>query len=167
MQIISGGQTGVDRAALDAAIELGIELGIDLGIDHGGWVPLGRIAEDGVIASQYQMQETPSFDLAQRTEWNVRDADATLIISRGELTGGSALTQQIANQYNRPSLHIDLVSLSIPDATSLLQRWLSGFACKTLNVAGPRASKDPEIYLLAKLLLQQTLLLLIDSSKKG
>jgi hypothetical protein len=159
MQIISGGQTGVDRAALDAAIELGI--------DHGGWVPLGRIAEDGVIASPYQIQETPSFDVAQRTEWNVRDSDATLIISRGELAGGSALTQQIANQYERPSLHIDLAVLSIPDATSLLQQWLSGFDCKTLNVAGPRASEDPEIYLLAKLLLKQTLLLLIDSSKKG
>ncbi len=75
MKIISGGQTGADRAALDVAIECGI--------DHGGWVPQGRWAEDGPLPRGYHMRETEVTQLATRTEWNVRDADATLIFSHG------------------------------------------------------------------------------------
>ena len=86
MKLVSGGQTGADRAALDVALELGI--------DHGGWVPKGRAAEDGRLPSRYRVRETPSEDPAERTERNVADADAALLISHGPLTGGSELTRR-------------------------------------------------------------------------
>lgn len=144
MRIVSGGQTGVDRAALDAAI--------DARLPHGGWVPKGRLAEDGAIDSRYQVQETPSPDFAQRTEWNVRDSNATLIISRGPLAGGSALTERFARHYDRPLLHIDLNAESIPEAVERIVKWRKAIIDETLNVAGPRASEDPEIYDLARAL---------------
>ncbi len=84
MRLISGGQTGADRAALDVALELGL--------DHGGWVPKGRAAEDGPLPGRYRVRETPSEDRAERTMRNVADSDATLLISHGPLTGGSELT---------------------------------------------------------------------------
>src|SRR5687768_672118 len=88
MKLISGGQTGADRAALDVALELGI--------DHGGWVPKGRSAEDGPLPGRYRVRETPSEDRAERTKRNVADSDATLLISHGPLTGGSELTRRSA-----------------------------------------------------------------------
>jgi len=100
LSIVSGGQTGVDRAALDAALALGLAL--------GGWCPLGRRAEDGPIPRAYLLQETPTQDYAQRTEWNVRDSDATLILFRGRLTGGSARTAEHAARFERPLLTLDL-----------------------------------------------------------
>src|SRR3954470_16119485 len=87
-KIISGGQTGADRAALDAALALGIP--------HGGWVPKGRWAEDGPLDPRYTVQETPTAVVSVRTAWNVRDSDATLIISHSKLSGGSALTRRLA-----------------------------------------------------------------------
>ena len=93
-KIISGGQTGADRAALDWAIEHSIS--------HGGWCPKGRMAENGKIDSRYQLEETPSQDYAQRTQWNVRDSDATLIFSIGQnLLGGSLLTKNFAIAVDR------------------------------------------------------------------
>lgn len=149
-RVVSGGQTGVDRAALDVAIELGIQ--------HGGWVPQGRTAEDGPIDQCYQLKQTTSVDAAQRTEWNVRDSDATLIVSRGQLTGGTELTQQMTRKYGRPHLHVDLSELSIPEAVRRVIQWLAPLQCSTLNVAGPRASEDTEIYQRARTLLRQILL---------
>ncbi|EDX83521.1 hypothetical protein S7335_701 [Synechococcus sp. PCC 7335] len=150
-RIISGCQTGVDRAAVDTAIELGIQ--------HGGWVPKGRTAEDGELNHQYHVRETPSPDVNLRTEWNVRDSDATLIISSGQLTGGSRFTQQMAHQYKRPLLHIDLVKLSIPEAVEQIIQWLYSTQVGTLNIAGPRRSEDSEIYQRTKVLLRTVLLL--------
>lgn len=148
-RIISGGQTGADRAALDAAIEAGIE--------HGGWAPRGRRAEDGIIAPQYRLSETPDADYAQRTEWNVRDSDATLIVSRGRLKGGSELTQTFALRYAKPVLHVDISAQSTTEAADTIGRWLDSLdlatLAATLNVAGPRASEDKEIYRLTKSLL--------------
>ena len=100
MKIISGGQTGVDRGALDAAMELGIP--------HGGWCPRGRTAEDGRIPDRYQLRETDSPDYSFRTEQNVLDSDATLILYRGRIAGGTELTLRLARQHGRPHLVVDL-----------------------------------------------------------
>ncbi len=147
-KIVSGGQTGVDRAALDVAIELGIP--------HGGWAPAGRLAEDGIIPECYNLQETSSPDPAQRTEWNVRDSEATLIISNGRLKGGSQLTLELAMKYNKPYLHIDLSSLMASQAINIITEWLSSIHCKILNIAGLRKSEDSEIYQQAKILLSNS-----------
>lgn len=137
-KIISGGQTGVDRAALDTAIRLGIP--------HGGWVPKGRRAEDGPLPPHYQVRETPSPTYAERTEKNVRDSDGTLIISRGALTGGSRTTREIAAKLGRPWLHVDLARTPAFKAALTIADWLAASGIRVLNVAGPRASKDPRIY---------------------
>ncbi|MEW6664128.1 MAG: putative molybdenum carrier protein [Thermodesulfobacteriota bacterium] len=137
-RIVSGGQTGADRAALDAAIELGVP--------HGGWIPKGRPAEDGPLPEKYQLQEMPTSGYPARTERNVVDSHGTLIVSHGEMAGGSALTKRLAAKYNRPCLHIDLAEINTFLAAGRIIDWLHGNAIEILNVAGPRASKDPEIY---------------------
>ena len=145
-KIISGGQTGVDRAALDAAIELGIAC--------GGWCPNGRASEQGPIPDHYPLIETPLADPAQRTERNVRDADATLIIAQGKLSGGAALTQQLAASLVKPCLVIDPAEAT---SAATVRAWLNEQAVRTLNVAGPRASTDPHIYELALGLVRKVL----------
>jgi hypothetical protein len=137
-QIISGAQTGADRAALDFAMEYGIE--------HGGWVPSGRTAEDGVLDERYQVWELPSGGYPERTEKNVVSADATLILSHGELSGGSLLTRQLAQTHGKPWLHIDLGRAAAFDAAIDINDWISENGIQVLNIAGPRASKDPTIY---------------------
>jgi len=134
-KIISGGQTGVDRAALDVAIELGLPC--------GGWCPRGRRAEDGVIAAIYPLQETDSDEYAPRTARNVLDADGTLIITRGEPTRGTALTVEIAKRAKRPYMIVDLARST--DA-SAVRHWLLREHVATLNVAGPRESNCSGIY---------------------
>ena len=137
-RIVSGGQTGVDQAAFDLALELGIPI--------GGWVPHGRLAESGRIPERYSgLRETESDDPDVRTGLNVRDSDATLIISRGPLTGGSLLTRLEAEHLGRPILHLDLSILSLPDAAARTSEWLARVMPATLNVAGPRASIDPSV----------------------
>lgn len=142
-RIISGGQTGVDRAALDVAFEIAIPC--------GGWCPNGRIAEDGPIAERYPLQETPSDDYAQRTEWNVRDSDGTLVLSLGEPSGGTAHTIEIARSLAKPCLVLDLAGPPDPETA---RDWLRRYGIRTLNVAGPRASASPRIYLLAQSFLR-------------
>jgi len=138
-RIVSGAQTGADRAALDAALELGVET--------GGWVPRGRKAEDGVIPDRYpNLRETPGEDYETRTRWNVRDSDATLILSHGPLSGGSKFTESVAQSLGKPVLHVDLAVTPAAKAAAVIREWLSGLAGDTLNVAGPRASNDPAIY---------------------
>ncbi|MCS6874024.1 MAG: putative molybdenum carrier protein [Pyrinomonadaceae bacterium] len=147
MKIVSGGQTGVDRAALDFAIESGI--------DYGGFVPKGRLSEDGKIPESYQnLVETETQNYDERTELNVIHSDATLIISFGKLTGGSLFTKEMAKKHAKPYLHIDLEKLSIEEAAEEVRQWLSSLQCEVLNVAGPRASSNPEIYGKAKALLK-------------
>src|SRR4051794_11040714 len=99
-RLVSGGQTGVDRAALDVAL--------DLGIPCGGWCPRGRKAEDGVIPDCYPLTETSSGDYSQRTRWNIRDSDGTLILTQGEPTGGTLLTVQVCRSTAKPYLVVDL-----------------------------------------------------------
>ena len=140
MKIISGGQTGTDRAALDFAIRHNVS--------HGGWVPKGRKAEDGRIPDIYQLQETPTDSYRARTEQNVVDSDGTLIISHGELIrrSGSAYTVQMARKYRRPWLHLDMDRLSVERAAQMVQSWVTENKIEVLNVAGPRQSEDPAIY---------------------
>ncbi len=148
-RIISGGQTGVDLAALDAALAAGFPC--------GGWVPRGRFNEDGPIDPRYPVEETDSRKLALRTEWNVRDADATLILSRGRLSGGSALTQRLAKRYAKPCLHADLAAVSMEVAVGRIARWLEELDGAVLNVAGPRRSSDADIYAMAYRLIEALL----------
>jgi hypothetical protein len=145
-KIVSGGQTGVDRAALDAAIELGIA--------HGGWCPSGRRAEDGAIPARYRLEETGSTDYATRTERNVVDSDATLILYRGRLSGGTELTRQLARQHGKPCLVVDLER---PPSTQEVRSWLADERPKVLNVAGPRESQNPGIWSRGKQFLIQLL----------
>ena len=136
-RIISGGQTGADRAALDWAIEHGIS--------YGGWCPRGRKAEDGPIDFRYQMEETPSGNYAQRTEWNVRDSHGSAVFSTAaRLTGGSKRTVELAHEHHKPLLHLSREGEPyLPEQK--LRRFIREHRIQILNVAGPRASKEPEV----------------------
>ena len=139
--IVSGGQTGADRAALDFALQHGIP--------HGGWCPNGRRAEDGPISDIYQLEETPSRRYEQRTKWNVRDSDATVVmtISR-QAIGGSGLTLGVARSCAKPHLHLAKDSfrrLPLKNAAESLKDFLAEHQVRRLNVAGPRASQEPNI----------------------
>ena len=178
VKIVSGGQTGVDRAGLDAAIALGI--------DHGGWCPRGRRAEDGRIPDSYQLKETPQRDYSVRTEQNVVESDGTLILYRRRLSGGTALTFRLAQKHNRPCCRIDLEEsgyFSVKDGESELTeldlrqhsfwefgaedsrqlagqtflQWLTDHQIGVLNVAGPRESSAPGIAGQAKDFIFRTL----------
>lgn len=136
-KIVSGGQTGADRAALDFALEHGLS--------HGGWCPRGRSAEDGPLGSRYQLSETPDADPVQRTEWNVRDSDATVVFSIGEnLAGGSQKTQRFAEVYKKPFLHLSRRRDGAA-AVARLGSFLLAHKPAVLNVAGPRASEEPQV----------------------
>ncbi|MDE3068265.1 MAG: putative molybdenum carrier protein [Verrucomicrobiota bacterium] len=135
MKIISGGQTGVDRAALDFAIRLGLE--------HGGWCPRGRLAEDGPIAPRYRLRETESSDYGERTEKNALEADATLIIVRDEpLSGGTAFTRELAAERGRPVLVV-CEKDGLRESVFRTAQFLKRHSVQTLNVAGPRESEAP------------------------
>lgn len=150
--IVSGGQTGADRAALDFARRHGFP--------HRGWCPAGRLAEDGRLADCYRLQETPSPAYAQRTEWNVRDSDGTVIFTpQPQLSGGTLLTWQCAQQLGKPVLV--LVAGHTPAPAQALRDFLRRHHLRVLNVAGPRASTAPEIgtfvhEVLAEALLKKT-----------
>ena len=145
-KIVSGGQTGVDRAGLDVAIALGIE--------HGGWCPRGRRAEDGRIPDCYRLTEADSADYAVRTEQNVLDSDGTLILYLAKLRGGTELTYRLAQKHGRPSFLIDL---SRQESSRPVRQWLFDQKIRVLNVAGPRASQNETIYELARVYLESVL----------
>ena len=137
-RIISGGQTGADRAALDFAI--------GHGIPHGGWVPRGRKTEAGRLPDRYRLQEMPFATYWRRTERNVLAADGTLIVSHGRLSGGCALTRRFAKLHGRPWLYVDLSRQAVEAAGNEVRAWIEQNDIHVLNVAGPRASQDPRIY---------------------
>ena len=143
-KVVSGAQTGVDRAALDAALALGIPC--------AGWCPQGRLAEDGAVDERYPLQETPSRAYEQRTEWNVRDSDGTLILKQGLLTGCTAKTVEFARHQSKPCLIVDLADSPDPQA---VRAWISANRVRTLNVAGPRESVRPGIYAQALAFLEE------------
>ncbi len=145
--IVTGGQTGVDRAALDTALSLFLPV--------RGWCPKGRLAEDGKIPAVYPLQKTTSTEYAVRTEWNVRDSDATLLLAYGPLAGGTKLTADLAHKYNRPALIIDALSFNGNDFARFWS-WIRKHNIRILNVAGPRESAQPGvIYGRARKVLEQ------------
>ncbi len=144
--MISGGQTGVDRAALDVALELGLPC--------GGWCPGGRRAEDGPIDALYPLTETARSDYSGRTRRNVADADATLVLCHGGLNGGTLLTVELALELDKPCLVVDLRR---PWQPREVRRWLQTCAVTTVNLAGPRECGAPGIYALASDFLRRVL----------
>lgn len=137
-KIVTGAQTGADRAALDVALAFGIPT--------GGWIPRGRLAEDGTVPARYPgLTETASAVYAERTRLNVRDSDATLIVTFGTPTGGTELTARYAAGLGKPLLVADLEQQSQAEAAEAVFRWLADTKPMVLNVAGPRASEEPRI----------------------
>lgn len=145
--LVSGGQTGADRAALDFAIERGIP--------HGGWCPRGRKAEDGPMDARYLLKETPSADYPQRTEWSVRDSDGTVVFSIAPaLTGGSRKTVALAQKHGKPVLHLAQEGgPALPEQA--LRRLIEKHNIKMRNVAGPRASKEPDVATFVRCVLEK------------
>jgi hypothetical protein len=137
-KIVSGGQTGADRAGLDVAIRWGFP--------HGGWCPKGRKAEDGMIGGQYQLVETPSASYLQRTEWNVRDSDATVIFTiSSQLSGGSKRTAEFATKHCKPWIHLARQAATYEDPALILQRFVEEKSIRALNIAGTWGSKEPDV----------------------
>jgi len=145
-KIISGGQTGVDRAALNVALELGIPC--------GGWCPRGRRAEDGRIPDSYPLQEASSPDYPLRTRLNVEDSDGSLVIANGSPKGGTALTLKLAKQLSKPFLLVDLARRADP---SEVQQWIQKNHIRILNVAGPREGESVGIFEKASAFLLEVL----------
>jgi hypothetical protein len=143
-KVISGGQTGVDQAALRAARDSGLEI--------GGWCPPGRVCEDGVIPAEFPLRETEqerspeALDVprSQRTEWNVRDSDGTLVIQSANAwrDAGTEWAWKCAARYGKPLLNCDVDD---PDAANKIREWLTAFAIETLSVGGPSESTAPGI----------------------
>jgi formylglycine-generating enzyme required for sulfatase activity len=147
-KIVSGGQTGVDRAALDLALEIEFPC--------GGWCPKGRKAEDGPLPPRYPLKETASEVYAERTEANVRDSDGTLVLVQGPPEGGTRLTIDLAVRQKKPYMVVNLSEAADPVA---VRQWLDRHGIRVLNVAGPRESEVPGVYARAKTFLQQLLAL--------
>jgi hypothetical protein len=158
-KIVSGGQTGADRAALDVASKLNIS--------HGGWVPKGRLAEDGPISEKYQLKEMTTDCYPARTEQNVIDSDGTLIIARGKLTGGTDYTREMTLKHKKQLLGIDLNLTGHYEAASLVASWIRLQQVEVLNVAGPRASEDPAIYSDVQKILKNAIQILKDVESKS
>lgn len=143
IHIVTGGQTGADRAAFDVALEYGL--------DYGGWVPRGRQDETGPIPKRFAgLRETESRDGTERTRRNVRTSDALLVVSHGPVRDGTLVALQEATDTAKPSLSLDLVGTPPAAAALALVRWIAAQSADggvmRLNVAGARASQDGAIY---------------------
>src|SRR4051812_9564241 len=145
-RIISGGQTGVDRAALDVALALGLPC--------GGWCPQGRRAQDGPPHPRYPLTENPRSGYPQRTQWDGRDSDGPLTLTRGQPAGGPAYTVEVAVRLRNPYLVVDLAAPPRPED---VHTWAREHGIQILNVAGPRASSMPGIYTQAAAFLRMLL----------
>ena len=148
IKIISGGQSGVDRAALDFALKFGIA--------SGGWCPKDRIAEDGTIDKKYPLQETADTTNETRTKFNVRDSDGTLILYDGELDDGTLLTMELVQKSEKPLLKIDLSGENDKNLQKV-SNWINFNHLEILNIAGPRESNSPGIYVEALHFLEKLL----------
>jgi len=157
-KIISGGQTGADRAALDFAIKFNIE--------HGGWIPKGRRTENGPLPLLYELKEMDTQDYKKRTRQNILDSHGTIIIFRGKLTGGSKLTQSYAKVIGRPNCSIDLLQTEEFEAALIIKSFISENFIQVLNVAGPRMSHQPWIYNDVKTILEASLYLFFMDTRQ-
>ena len=146
-RIVSGGQTGVDRAGLDAAMGVGLPI--------GGYCPKGRLAEDGIVPDMYPLIELTKGGYSARTEKNVIESDGTLILNMGKVTGGTKLTLECARKQNKPCLVVQLDNTMKPDAA---RDWIASSNIAVLNVAGPRESKCPGLHAKALAFLRQVLM---------
>jgi len=153
-KIISGGQTGADRAGLDFAI--------DHSIPHGGWIPKGRRTEQGPLDSKYQLEETNNTFYPDRTKRNIMDSDGTLIVAYGPVKkkGGTALTYRLCGQVKKPCCYINLNMLTIPEAAQDVASWIRSNSIRVLNVAGPKESIEPNIHVDTYNLLKSVLVAL-------
>lgn len=149
LRIVSGGQTGVDRAALDAALAAGTSC--------GGWCPGGRMAEDGPIDARYPLTEMPGAGYIERTRANVADSDGTVILHGSPLEGGSLQTQRFCVELKKPCLLITSETSDPAHAAAAIADFVATHHIHTLNVAGPRASKQPQIYGYALAVISQLL----------
>lgn len=140
-KIISGGQTGTDRGALDAAL--------DAGFPCGGWCPAGRKAEDGPVPDRYPVVELPGATYGQRTRRNVLDSDGTLILYSGNITGGTLKTRRLCAHLRKPALALDATTMHPEEASAQAKAFIHQHGIKTLNVAGPRASGAPAAHAFA------------------
>lgn len=149
MKVVSGGQTGVDRAALDAAL--------DCGIDAGGWCPEGRASEDGVIPDKYPVMELPNSGYRQRTKRNVVDSDGTVIIYFGYPSGGTEQTIVFCIKEKKPYVLIDAEELNIDRASKKIKEFINQYSITVMNVAGPRAGGESRAYEYAKNVMLKTI----------
>ena len=144
-KVISGGQTGVDRAGLDAAIELNI--------DHGGYAPKGRKAEDGQIPAKYNMEVLKKGGYPTRTKINIESSDGTVVFCQGPPKTGTKLTVDYAKSIKKPILVLDLSAVIMQTAVTMIQNWVAREKIEVLNVAGPRMSSDPYSAIVARKIL--------------
>jgi hypothetical protein len=145
-KIISGGQTGADQAALDVAVKYNIP--------YGGWIPRGRRTEAGPLPSRYDLSVMPTTDYRDRTLQNVLDSQGTAVLYRYRLTGGSRLTRDLAKTEDKPCMAVNLAAHDLFETALLLQSFVDECRIDVLNVAGPRASHDPDIYMDVKMVLE-------------
>lgn len=158
-KIISGGQTGVDRAALDAAMANNIP--------YGGWCPKGRKAEDGIIADKYLLKETVTDNYSERTKLNIRDSDGTLVLVYKipvDVNDGTILTINYAQEEKKPLL---IIALDNPELVSNIQHWIDKNNLQILNIAGPRESQCAGIYSISFKVLHQFLFMVTQETKQA
>jgi hypothetical protein len=158
-KIVSGGQIGADQAALDVAIKLGVP--------HGGWIQKGRKTQRGRLPEKYQLKEMPISGFKERIEQNVIDSDGTVIITHGNLTGGSDYSQKMAKVHQRPCLHIDLNETSADMVGSKLNTWIIENEIEVLNVTGSRTSEDAKIYKDTMHIVEEIIFLGLLKAKPG
>lgn len=149
VRIVSGGQTGADRGALDAALELGAEC--------GGWCPQDRAAEDGGIPARYPLRVSPGAGHAERTRHNVRDSDGTLVLKFAGRCDGTELSMRHAEKLGRPLLILDGGCVGAKEAAARVREFIMSNGIETLNVAGPRASGEPRAYTYAHAVIEAVL----------
>jgi hypothetical protein len=158
LQVVSGGQTGIDRAALDAALSLQVTC--------GGCCPKGRIAEDGRIPDKYPMLELEDDEYAHRTEQNVLSADCTVILYSKEMEGGTEYSKEICMQRKKPLIAIDLSKTTTNEAVRLLTHFISQNRYHRINFSGPKASEWPEGYAVARTIINDMLVKLGNSNSR-